>query len=191
MPYHAAMRAFLKRHWALLAILILLLVWTPVFLFVDLPAVIDAIGVHNAYLVVFLFATIGGLSAFASPSFFATVAAFAAGGADPWLLTLFGGLGMFLSDTAFFYLSKRGVEALEGRKGTLVPWLVKNAQRTPAWALMIGTYLYLGFTPLPNDALMIALAVARVPYRHSLPVLAAGSITVVALAAFGGQAIFG
>ena len=152
--------------------------------------IVDYIGVENAYLISFLLAVFGGLSAVTGLSFFASVATFSSGGADPFLLALFGGLGVFLSDSIFFLAARYGVEILKKKAKPLSLWLVSKMEKFSLNMILIGVYVYIGFTPLPNDILMIALAFIGTPFKRLAPVLMAGSITIVFLTAYFGEIIF-
>src|SRR5262245_39905659 len=83
-------------------VFVLLLTLALVIFFITPEQIVAYIGVKNTYLVAFLLAVFGGLSAITGVSFFLSVAAFASGGANPFLLALVGGLGIFISDSIFY-----------------------------------------------------------------------------------------
>lgn len=176
-----------KDQLVLIGIIALIAGWIALFFFISPEAVVDAIGVHNAYLVVFLLALIGGLSTLTGTSLFAVIATFAAGGALPLMLGICAGIGIFASDSIFFLLATRGSRSITQRKHDIRDMLAKHIQRLPPWALHGGVYLYVGLSPLPNDILMIALALARVRYRTIAPALFAASITIATLTAYLGE----
>jgi hypothetical protein len=169
---------------------LLLLVWVFFFIFVEPEAVVARVGIENTYFVAFILAVIGGLSALTGTSFFLAVATFAGSGANPLLLGIIGGLGIFISDTIFFLLAKYGVEVFKDRIAPTSRWLTTKIEGLGVGAVLIFVYLYIGFTPLPNDILMVALALSGMTYRRLAPVLILGSITVVTLTAYLGEAIF-
>jgi hypothetical protein len=147
-------------------------------LVVNADRVVELIGIENTYGVVFLIAVIGGLSTFTGVSLFAALAAFSVGGSHPLLLGLSAGIGIFISDSLFFYVATYGKKSLplewERRVEKITAWTKRVSERT----LLIGSYVYLGFSPFPNDLLMLVLAAAGISYRTLWPVLLAGSITV-------------
>lgn len=171
----------------LLVIIALIVGWAILFFFVSPETIIDAIGVHNAYIVVFLLALIGGLSTITGTSLFAVIATFAAGGAHPFLLGITAGLGIFVSDSIFFALARRGSQTIKERPRDIRDKLAYYIEQLPPWGLHGGIYLYVGLSPLPNDILMIALALARVRYRTIAPALFAASITIATLTAYLGD----
>lgn len=152
--------------------------------------IVNYIGVENTYLVSFLLAVFGGLSTVTGVSFFVSVATFASGGANPFLLGLFGGLGIFISDSIFFLVARYGVRILERKAKPISLWLISKMEKVSLNTILVGVYLYIGLTPLPNDLLMIALALMGMPFKRLAPVLMAGGITIVFLTAYFGEIIY-
>lgn len=158
-----------------------------VFLFYSPDDLVRAIGVENSYLVLFLIAALGGLSSFTSSVYYAAIATFSAGGSIPWLLGIAGGFGLAVSDTIFFFLARKGRDSA-GLDS--LPWVKRAMERIERWPRFVQylvIYLYLGFTPLPNDFLMVALAVLGFSYWSIIGFVLAGGITVTMLIAYLGN----
>lgn len=172
----------------LLALIAVIAGWITLLAFISPEEIITHIGVTNAYIAIFLLAAIGGLSSITGTSLFAAVATFAAGGADPWLLGLMAGVGIFISDSIFFLIARKGSQTIETRPDGIRERLAHRIERMPTWGVRAGVFAYVGLTPLPNDILMIALAVARVRYQIIAPALFIGSITIATLTAHLGEA---
>ncbi len=181
------MITWIKDHWVFLALVLFLLLWSLFLWFVDPTEIVRQIGVENTYLVAFFLALFGGLSSVTGASFFAAIATFASGGAHPFLLGFWGGLGIFLSDLVFFFIARRGIKSFEKHAGLLTEWLVRHLKKWPTFLWLVGVYLYIGFTPLPNDVLMIALALTKVRLSRIWPVILAGAITIVTVTALLGE----
>ena len=180
---------FKKR--ALFIFLVTLLIgWTIFLLFMDPREIVAFIGLENTYLAAFLIATLGGLSTLTGTSFFVAIATFSAGGSSPLLLGLFGGLGIFLSDSIFFLIAHHGVQQFSEPSGKISSFILKYMNKLPNWAVNILIYIYLGFSPLPSDILMVALAFTGMSYKRLAPFLLAGGITAALLIALLGRAIF-
>lgn len=175
---------FLKRYYILIGILLLLAAITLTLFFISPTKIVEYVGVENSYIVVFIMAAVGGLSTLTGTSFFTAIATFSTGGSDPLLLGLFGGLGIFISDTVFFHLAQYGKESIPEKWNTKINRFAAWTKRVPAWVSLLAIYIYLGFTPLPNDLLMIALVVAGFSYKKIFLVLLAGSITIATLVAY-------
>lgn len=152
--------------------------------------IVDYVGVENTYFVSFLLAVFGGLSTVTGVPFFTSVVAFASGGANPWLLGLFGGVGIFISDLIFFFVARYGAHIFRDTVKPVSLWLVSKMEKVSLKVVLIGVFIYIGFTPLPNDIIMIALAFTGIPFKRIAPVLLAGSITIVVLVAYLGEIIF-
>lgn len=155
--------------------------------FVSPEDVVDTLGVENTYLIAFLLAAVGGISTVTGASVFLTLATFASGGANAWLLGLVAGLGIFISDSVFYILARKGSDFFEGKVGRLRHHLERFVQKATPWNIRIGVFVYVGIMPLPNDILMLALALARVPYSLiALPIFI-GSISIATISAHFGE----
>lgn len=177
---------WLKRHYTLLLV-ILFIVLLNVFFYVISPEVIVGhIGIRNSYLIAFAVATLGGLSTLTGPVLFSTIVAFAAGGAEPIFLGILGGFGIFISDSIFFHIAQFGRKFVPPRWERWLAWFQKLLERYPRWFILTLVYLYLSFTILPNDILMIALVLGGYRYRHVWPVLLVGSLSIAILTAYIG-----
>lgn len=180
---------FIKKHWIFFSLIVLLLILVVLSVFVTPQELVNYIGVKNIYLVSFLVAVFGGLSTLTGLSFFVSVAAFASGGADPFLLGLFGGLGVFISDSIFFLAARHGVRVFKKNAKPISLWLASKMEKFSLSTILIGVYIYIGLTPLPNDILMVALAFMGMSFKRLAPVLMAGSISVVWLVAYFGETL--
>ena len=178
-----------KRYYILAAILAFIVAINLLFFFVKPNEIVEYVGVENSYLIVFAVSAIGGLSTLTGLALFTTIVTFAAGGSEPWLLGLAGGLGIFISDSIFYFLAKYGRESVPESWDNTLKKVEKWIKKHPPWAVLTAMYLYLGFSPFPNDLLMIALVVGGYSYKKIALVLLAGSITVAMLTAYLGDAI--
>lgn len=176
-----------QAYYLLAGIIAIILAINLLFFYVSPEEIVVGIGVRNSYLAVFLLAAIGGLSTLTGTVLFASLLTFAAGGSSPLWLGLSAGLGIFLSDSIFFYLASYGREAVPSGWDKALDKLEQRVRRLPEWAVLLGTYVYLGLTPLPNDLLMLALVLGGYSYRRVLPVLILGSFTVALAVAYLGS----
>lgn len=176
-----------KRNYTLLGILSFIVIVNILFLVFNPREIVEYIKVENSYLIVFIVAAIGGLSTLTGAALFVTIATFAAGGAEPLLLGLFGGIGIFISDSIFFHIAFYGRKAIplswENRIEKIKNWIEKHSERK----VLTAAYLYMGFTPFPNDILMIALVIGGYSYKKIIGVVLAGSITAATVTAYIGN----
>jgi len=176
----------IKKHYLIALAVAVIAVWAITLIFISPEEIIEKIGTKNSYFIVFLLAVIGGLSTITGTSFFASIATFANGGADPLLLGLIGGIGIFISDSVFFFLANQGTKAITEKENSFRSKILKSVEKIPHWFIGVFVFLYVGLSPLPNDILMIALALAKIRYsKIALPILF-GSITIASITTFIG-----
>lgn len=169
------------RIYALLGIVVLVLVgWAVFFYFVSPELIIDKIGIKNTYLAAFILSSVAGFSSITGTSVYATLAAFAHGGANPLILGTVSGLGLFLSDSLFYFLASYGHTMITK---TMAKWdtAFKKMRRwtriAPDWLVFTVVYLYSAFAPVPNDLLLVVLVVSGYSYRQFAPYLLLGDLT--------------
>ena len=140
--------------------------------------IIDAIGIKNGYLVMFLIALFGGVSSFSGVSYIATVLTLSAGGLSPLFLAVVSAVGISISDSAFYFIGMHSNHIIDSSR--LKSWI----DRSSVWLnrqskLITGliVYVYTGFTPLPTDLLTIILGLTRQPYLFVITVLTLGNFT--------------
>ena len=181
------MKAFFANHKGVIILVSVFLALNAIFLFISPDTVVQKIGVQNTYLTIFLIAAIGGLNSFTGGVFYASLAAFAAGGASPWILGLSGGLGLVVGDSLVFFLFKYGSSKIDGtwkaRVQRAEDWIEKFSQ--PVQNFII--YLYLAISPFPNDILMFGLAVFKYRFIQVLPLILLGDVTFAVLVALLGE----
>jgi membrane protein YqaA with SNARE-associated domain len=144
-------------------------------------SLVAAVGVENAYLVVFLLAIFGGVSTLTATSFFAAVIAMAAGGLHPLWLGLVSGVGMLLGDLIFFALGAHARTVAGPRMRPRLERWAAWIRRKPDWGVALFIYLYLAATPLPGDLLLAALALAAYPIKKLIVPVLLGNITLITL----------
>ncbi len=177
-----------ERHKILVTVLLLVVAFNTLFFYISPTEIVEYIGVENSYVAAFLLATIGGVSTLTGAALFTTIVAFAAGGLDAKMLGVIAGLGIFVSNSIFFFL------ALYGRKSVPRQWherLVRIEQwikkRISRKKILLLSYLYLSLTPFPDDVLMFGLVLAGYSYKKVAPILLAGGISIATLVAHLGN----
>lgn len=181
---------WLKEHPIIVAAAVLLIGFYLLVFTVSPEQIVRALGAQNGYLVAFLVAAIGGVSTLTGTALYATIATLAAGGLNPLLLGLVGGLGIFISNSIFFLLAYYGRRSVSGkwyeRAKQASQWL---DERFPRWAVLLFAFIYLGLSPFPDDILMVGLVIAGFTYKQVVPVLLAGGVTLATITAFLGEEI--
>lgn len=178
---------FVRQYRGLLIAVLVLLAFNSIFLFVPPETVVEKVGVQNTYLTLFLIAAVGGLNTFTSGVLYSSIIAFAAGGATPWMLGIAGGLGIAVGDTIMFHLFRFGFASISEKMQKRFEKYEDRVLSWPKWAQYGFIYLYLGFSPFPNDILMFALAVLRFRFLKILPFIILGGISVATATAYLGE----
>ncbi len=177
-----------KKVFIFLALLIFLVGMSILFVYVKPQEIIEIIGVKNGYLIIAIFALFGGISAFTSVSFYATLITFTIGGLNPFILALVTAPSLFIGDSVYYYfghvlndlLSERMIKFIERIKSFILrPKIYKISP--------IFIYLYVGVSPLPPDILIIALSISKYPYKRMIVPLLLGEITFVLLVSLFAQ----
>ena len=151
--------------------------------------IVAHIGVDNTYLAAFLIAASGGLSSFTSGVFYAAVATFSSGGANPWLLGLIGGTGIAIGDSIIFGLCKYGLKDVTAVWKERISSFGSYLESYPSWLVYGILFLILGFSPMPNDIVMFALATLGFRYLQIAPLLLAAGITITTVTAVLGRSV--
>lgn len=180
-----------KLYITMLLIIVILAGWALFFHYYPVEEIVNDIGVQNTYLAAFLLASVGGFSSLTGTSLYAALIALAKGGMNPLVLGIIAGLGLFLSDSVFYFIAtkmRRIVSGVTTKWERLFRNIWKWVHRTPDWIVYTSVFLYAAFGPLPNDILLVALALSNYSYRKFAIFLLMGDMTIsILLTVFGGS----
>lgn len=170
------------RLYVALGIIILVLVgWIVFFYFFPPELLVDKIGIRNTYLAAFILAVIGGFSSITGTSLYATLAAFAhSGEVNTLILGVVSGLGLFLSDSFFYFVANYGHGILlkvTSRWKVVFKKMQRWVRRAPDWLVYAGIFLYVAFAPVPNDILLAVLVLSGYSYKQFALYLFLGDMT--------------
>lgn len=176
-----------------LAILIIFLI--TLFFFISPEQIVQKIGIKNAYILTFLISLFGGFSAIGSISFIGVLATLSAGGVNPIYLGLIAGTSLAIGDLVMFYFGSKGRELIRGKWDKRITQIA-NTLRKRKWlkkSIPFLAYIYLAFTPLPNDILILSLAAMKYPAKKTAIIAILGDITfalIITILASKGIMIF-
>ncbi|MDW7731329.1 MAG: hypothetical protein SCH66_02740 [Methanolobus sp.] len=172
-----------KRDIAILTILVIFIVAWSVFLIYYPPEkIVGFLGVQNTYLIVFLLAAIGGVSAFTSTSFYAALVTISLGGANPVFLALFASVGLTLGDIVFYTIGKKGKNCVTSNYGKYIDRSLRLVEDVSDTTIIILIFFY-SLTPLPSDILAIVLAILGFPLKKMVPPLIIGNFVLTLILA--------
>ncbi len=156
--------------------LILGLVVSIVFIFFIGPeALVDYIGVQNAYGLMFLVAALGGLSTFNSVPYLAVLFVLANTGVDPLWLGIVSAVGVMCGDS-FSYLLGRSGETVIPESFKFAFASIKNFAITYPRLYPSFCFIYGAICPLSNDFVTISAGIANISYKKVMVPLALGNI---------------
>jgi len=181
---------WIKEHSLLIGVAGLIVGINIFLLYISPEEVVTAIGVENIYVVTFLLGAIGGLSTLTGAALYATIITFAVGGATPALLGLSAGLGIFVSDTVFYHVALYGKMSIPDKTAKKLSRITDTLLGFSKQKMLLFTYLYQSFLPLPSDVLMVFLVFAGYKYRTVAPVFLAASLTLGFLLAYFGSTFY-
>lgn len=180
----SAFRSWFKFYGVFILVILITVGWGVFFYYVSPTTVVAKIGIQNSYLVAFMVAVICGFSSITGTTFYVTIGALSNGGANPLLLGIIGGIGVCISDTAFYFLVSKGTHIVDKHYQKFSNFIKKWVKIVPGWVVNIGVFIYSGFVPIPNDVLLVALALAGTPFKKVAPYLFAGDIVSTLLIAY-------
>ena len=166
------------------AIVLILALWALFFHYYPVDQLVDKIGIQNTYLAAFLLAVVGGFSSITGTSLYAALIALAHGGMNPVALGLIGGVGLFISDSIFYFVAHRMRDVIAHVTSSWERLFRKMWRFTyimPNWLVFGVIFLWSAFSPLPNDILLAVLALSSYSYRQFAVFLFAGDLTMTLL----------
>jgi len=132
-------------------------------------------GDSNAYTVMFLLATIGGLSTFTGVPYHFILMSFAAAGLNPVILGLITAFGVMLGDTTSYMIGNRGNELLPTKISApllkIAKMFIDRPKTLPVFLVLYGT-----FSPFSNDFVVVSLGLMKYSYLRTMIPLTIGNI---------------
>ncbi|MCA9353743.1 hypothetical protein KC842_02620 [Candidatus Nomurabacteria bacterium] len=165
-------------------LLILLVVALTIFSAkVDVREILNFIGVSGiyGYIAAVIIALSGGVSVATTASFYAAIGILAVSGLDPLILALVTAPALIIGDYIFYYLARRGKEAILEKNNKYVNKIKRFIGGKSQFFIGSFVYFYAGLTPFPSDILMVSLAVFEIRFRRIVLPLFLGHVTLVTL----------
>jgi len=165
-------------------ILLLLLGWALFFHYYPVEELVADIGIQNTYFAAFMFSVIGGFSFVTGTSLYAALIALAHGGVNPYALGAIAGLGIFISDSLFYFVAtqmRSVIINITHKWERIFRRIWKIIYRMPTWMVYAGIFCYAAFVPMPNDILLAVLALSGYSYREFALFFFAGDVVMAML----------
>jgi len=133
------------------------------------------VGTDNAFLLMFVLGTIGGLTTFTGLPYHLVLMSFAAGGINPFFLGICTAAGVIIGDSTMFCISKRVSSSLPPKIAHFFESIVFLVDRYPRLFVII-LFLYGALSPFSNDFIIASLSIAGYSYTRIIIPLAIGNI---------------
>jgi membrane protein YqaA with SNARE-associated domain len=143
--------------------------------FIGPEALVDYIGVQNAYVLMFLVAALGGLSTFNSVPYLAVLFVLANTGVNPFWLGLVSAVGVMCGDSFSYVLGRSGGAVIPDSFQYVFRSIKKFAVAYPRLYPSF-CFLYGALCPLSNDFVTISAGIANISYKKVMVPLALGNI---------------
>jgi len=183
-----------RRRVTFVGLLLGIVVWVIALTVYGPTVIIQKVGTNHGYALAFLMAFIGSVTFLTTITIYPALVTFALGGLNPYILIMVSALGLTLGDLFFYYFgyTARGFVAERTKKtfARFMSWL----EKAPSGLFPFFFYLYIGFTPLPNNLLAASLALTGYPMRRFVLPDFLGNITlpvIVVYLARQGVRLFG
>ncbi|TGC06654.1 VTT domain-containing protein [Methanolobus halotolerans] len=160
------------------ALILFIVVWTVFLLYHPPEEIVGFLGVNNTYMVVFLLAATGGVSAFTSTSFYTALITISLGGVDPIYLALFASVGLTLGDIVFYFVGKKGRQCFPQKYERYINMFFQLVEKVSDRTIIAVIFFY-SLTPLPSDILAIVLAILGFPLKKIVPPLLIGNFALI------------
>ncbi|HII72164.1 TPA: hypothetical protein HA265_05410 [Candidatus Woesearchaeota archaeon] len=167
-----------KRWFTFFGILMAIFLWSALLYRYHPEKIVGMIGINNGYIASFLIALFGEAATFSFISVYPAIITLAAGGLNPIALGIIAGLGMTAGNMLYYYLGYRGKEVLTEKYEHKIDRLLRWMEKEPCWIIQLVIFLYVAFTPLPNNLLTVACGVADHRWKRLLPPLIIGNIVL-------------
>ncbi len=178
------MKVKIKRILVFTFVVTVIVLWSLLLQVYSPEQIVNYIGINQSYAVFFLISALGGASTFTSASFYSTLITLASGGLNIIVLGIIGGIAVSIGDSIFFYVGHRGKDVLEGKAKGCVKKMCLWLKKKPRWMVPVLTYFYVGWTPFPNDILMVTLGLLEIKYKKIVLALILGNVTLTTIVAY-------
>ncbi len=141
------------------------------------------------YLGVFIVSVISGFNVFIPVPAVSFLPILVESGLNFWISIIVITLGMTLGDSLGYLLGYVGRAVTDVEKTYIFRKLHKIKVKRK-WLPILILVIYSGFAPLPNEAMVIPMAVLGYEYKYILPAILLGNLIFNTLAAFGIISLF-
>ena len=126
---------------------------------------VEKIGTRNSYFALFVISFFGGFSAGGTVPFIVTLTTLAAAGLNPLYLGIVAGVALSVGDLVMSLVAFSGRDLIKGKLNKRLEKLSNFLNKLGKGFIPVTAYLYIGFTPFPNDLMVLSLAAINYPRK--------------------------
>lgn len=144
----------------------------------DIRELVNMLGIRNSYLIAFLLSIVGAYTNMTKITTYPLVVALALGHSQPLLVGFFAGLGLAVGDVLFYYMGFTAREMAGGKTRERLEKVLARLKRQSMIVVQGFIYVYVAFSPFPNNLLTGALAFTGYPFVRVMIPLVLGDLTL-------------
>ena len=164
----------------------LIVLWIILLFCVNPENIIESLGVHNIYIVVFLLAVFAGGSSFTAPSMYGILITFVLSGTPLIPVAVIASIGSTLGDSAYMFFGKKSHKVLSSKTQKKLQKLITKIETKPKIVMPFFIFAYAAFAPIPNDLMTVSLGMAGYKIRNALiPIILGNMIYFFILLSIG------
>lgn len=152
---------------------------------VDPNMIVEQIGVTNGYIIAFCISLFAGISAPTAATAYSFIATLIAGGLNPFILGVLTGCAFSIGDMLWFSLGSKGRSLLTGKIDKRIKQISSYIEKKQLekYIPFFG-YIYMTFSPFPNDWLLLFLAAIQFPPKKTYLLIVLGDISFMLFFSF-------
>lgn len=150
--------------------------------FVSSEEIVQILGVENSYVLALIVSFIGSFTG-ASFVYITVLIALVSGGVHPIYVALAAGFGLMLGDMLLYYTVRKGSELVDEKWEERIESFGRRLRRKKHFEIVfpVFAFLYSGFSPFPNNLLIVLLAALRYSPLKSVLILLLGDTSFALL----------
>jgi len=166
------------------AMLAFIIAWVVLLLYYDPRELVERLGVQNGYVVTFVLAVIGAFTSVTTVSIYPAIVTFTSGGLHFLIIGIVAGIGMTIGDSLFFLFGQKGRYLLSENSRSKLDQVQAWLEDRPAWLIPFVVYVWVSFSPFPNNLVTGSLALSGYAFKKIFPVILLGNLTLSLLVVF-------
>lgn len=150
--------------------------------FIDTEEIVRMLGINNVYALALIVAFISSFTG-ASFVYITVLIALVSGGVHPVYIAIPAGIGLMLGDMLLYYTVRKGRDLVNEDWEYKIESLANRIRNRKHFTIVfpIVAYFYSGFSPFPNNLLIVLLAAMRYSPVKAIIILLAGDTTFALL----------